>query len=66
MNFEDGVAATNGLFQFWRTPCTGESTFDVHMLADGKIIMDAGTAEWEGEFGFVAIRKDWMIEIGGW
>ena len=41
----DLVAATNGLFQFRRTPCTGEGTFVVGMLAGRKIVMDAGMAE---------------------
>ena len=66
MNVEDGVAATNGLFQFWCTQSTGEGTFVVCMLAGREIIVDAGTAEWEGEFLFMAIGLEWMIEIGKW
>ena len=35
------------------------------MLAGGgEVIVDARTAEWEGEFSFVAIRKDRMKEMG--
>ena len=66
MYVEDGVAAMNGLFQFWRTSRTGESTFIVSMLAGGEIIMDAGQAERESEFLFMAIRQDRMIEVDGW
>ena len=62
VNVENGVAATNGLFQFRRAPRTSESTFVVGMLAGGEIIVD--TAEWEGEFLLMATRQDRMIEIG--
>ena len=67
VNVENGVAATKGLFQFGRAPCTGESAFVVGMLAGGgEIVVDAGEAEREGEFSFMPIRQDRMIEIGGW
>ena len=63
MDVEDVVPTTNGLFQFRHSPRTGEGMFVVGMLAGGgEIVVDAGAAEREREFGVVTIRKNRMIE----